>query len=205
MRNVFPPETLIVKRPRLGGPGDELNVLYAGTLGRAQNLANALQAAKEAENAGVQVRLRFVGAGAAKADLMEKAARLGIEATFEQRRGAELLQECYQWADTALVHLTDWGPLEEAVPSKTYELMNQGLHISGVVAGETAEIIRKLQAGDVVEPENPEALAQLWVDLAQNRSKLQLPETGKQWVHNQRETVSPASLVDCLEWVHKLR
>ncbi|PAT04029.1 glycosyltransferase WbuB [Corynebacterium sp. NML 150383] len=205
VRNVFPPETLIVKQPRLSGPSDVLNVLYAGTLGRAQNLANALQAAKKAENASVQVRLRFVGAGAAKAELMEKAARLGVEATFEQRRSAELLQECYQWADTALVHLTDWAPLEEAVPSKTYELMNQGLHISGVVAGETAEIIRKLQAGDVVEPENPEALAQMWVNLAQNRSKLQLPETGKQWVHHQRETESPASLADCLEWAHRLR
>lgn len=205
VRNVFPPETLIHKQPRLQGPQDELNVLYAGTLGRAQNLANALSAAKIAQAAGVHVRLRFVGAGAAKAELIDTAKRLDIDAVFEQRRSAELLQECYEWADTALVHLTDWAPLANAVPSKTYELMDQGLHISGVVAGETAEIIQTLHAGDVVPPENPEALADLWVSLARDRSKLQVTDTGARWVREQREAAAPATLVECLEWVHATR
>lgn len=205
VRNVFPPETLIHKQPRLQGPQDELRVLYAGTLGRAQNLANALSAAKIAQAAGVHVRLRFVGAGAAKAELIDTAKRLDIDAVFEQRRSAELLQECYEWADTALVHLTDWAPLANAVPSKTYELIDQGLHISGVVAGESAEIIRTLRAGDVVPPEDPQALADLWVSLARNRSKLQVPDTGTRWVHQQRESAAPATLVECLEWVHATR
>lgn len=203
VRNVFPPETLIAKEPLLDGPNDTLNVLYAGTLGRAQNLANALWAAKEAELAGVHVRLRFVGAGAAKCELVELADRLGIEATFESYRSAELLRECYEWADTALVHLTDWSPLVEAVPSKTYELMNQGLHISGVVQGETADIIRRLKAGDVVEPESPEALAQLWVGLAENRSMLQVSDTGRRWVRHNQEVVAPATIMECVEWVYK--
>lgn len=201
VRNVFPPETLISKRPCVDGPQNELNVLYAGTLGRAQNLANALNAAQKAQEAGTRVRLRFVGAGAAKAELIDSAKRLGVDAVFEQRRSAELLQECYEWADTALVHLTDWVPLANAVPSKTYELMDQGLHISGVVTGETAEIIQTLRAGDVVPPENPQALADLWVSLARNRSRLQVSETGARWVHEQRETAAPETLVECLEWV----
>lgn len=205
VRNVFPPETLIRKQPRLEGPQNELNVLYAGTLGRAQNLANALHAAKMAQDAGVHVKLRFVGAGAAKSELIETAERLGVNAVFEQRRGAELLKECYEWADTALVHLTDWAPLLNAVPSKTYELMVQGLHISGVVAGETAEIIRTLHAGDVVPPENPQALADLWVSLARNRSRLAVNDAGARWVHQERETSAPATLVECLEWVHASR
>lgn len=201
VRNVFPPETLISKRPCVDGPQNELNVLYAGTLGRAQNLANALNAAQKAQEAGTRVRLRFVGAGAAKAELIDSAKRLGVDAVFEQRRSAELLQECYEWADTALVHLTDWVPLANAVPSKTYELMDQGLHISGVVTGETAEIIQTLRAGDVVPPENPQALADLWVSLARNRSRLQVSEAGARWVHEQRETAAPETLVECLEWV----
>ena len=205
VRNVFPPETLIQKQPRLDGPKDELNVLYAGTLGRAQNLANALEAARAAHEAGVHVRLRLVGAGAAKAELIETAKRLGVDAVFEHRRSAELLQECYEWADTALVHLTDWTPLLNAVPSKTYELMDQGLHISGVVAGETAEIIQTMRAGDVVAPENPHALAELWVGLARNRSRLQVSGTGAGWVRQQREAAAPKTLVECLEWVHTTR
>ena len=202
VRNVFPPETLISKHVDVSGSSDQLNVLYAGTLGRAQNLFNALLAAQEAERLGVRVHLRFVGAGAAKQELMQSADRLGIDAVFEQRRGADLLEECYEWADTALVHLTDWAPLANAVPSKTYELMDQGLHISGVVAGETADIISTLQAGDVVEPENPQALAQLWVDLARDRSRLQVPRKGAEWVHQQRESAAPATLLECVEWVY---
>lgn len=205
VRNVFPAETLIQKQPRLNGPQDELNVLYAGTLGRAQNLANALHAAKLAQDAGVHVKLRFVGAGAAKAELIDTASRLSVDAVFEQRRSAELLQECYEWADTALVHLTDWAPLLNAVPSKTYELMDQGLHISGVVAGETAEIIRTLRAGDVVAPEEPRALADLWVSLARDRERLQVSDTGARWVRRHREASAPRTLVECLEWVHATR
>ena len=201
VRNAFPPETRINKQPRVEGRQAELHVLYAGTLGRAQNLTNALNAARIAQGAGVRVRLRFVGAGAAKAELIHTAKRLGVDAVFEQRRSAKLLQECYEWADTALVHLTDWAPLVNAVPSKTYELMDQGIHISGVVAGETAEIIQTLRAGDVVPPENPQSLADLWVSLARNPSRLQVPETSARWVRQQRETAAPATLVE-LSLIH---
>lgn len=67
----------------------------------------------------------------------------------------------YEWADTALVHLTDWEPLDKAVSSKTYELMSVGIHISGVVKSETARIIKLFEAGDTVSPENPHELAEL--------------------------------------------
>lgn len=201
IRNVFPPETLIVKKPTSVGSTSTLNVLYAGTLGRAQNLSNALRASQIANRSGVKVQLRFVGAGAAKKELMEEASSMDIPVTFENRRDATLLEECYQWADTALVHLTDWVPLSNAVPSKTYELMNQRLHISGVVTGETASIIESLGAGDVVRPEDPEALAQLWIVLARNRYRLRVPTCGSRWVEQQRMEVAPRALLECIDWV----
>lgn len=199
IRNVFPPETQIKKSVDVGESSAVLNVLYAGTLGRAQNLSNALVAAHLAEAEGVRVRLRFVGAGAAKRELIQIAEELRVEATFEKRRGAEQLAECYEWADTALVHLTDWPPLEKAVPSKTYELISQGLHISGVVRGETKTLIEALKAGHTVEPENPEQLTRLWIELARDRTKLMVPDIGAQWVQEQREKHAPANLLDCIQ------
>ena len=198
IRNVFPPETQISKSVNVQGSNAVLNVLYAGTLGRAQNLSNALVAAHLAEIEGVQVKLRFVGAGAAKNELIQIAEELGVDATFEKRRGAEQLAECYEWADTALVHLTDWPPLEKAVPSKTYELMSQRLHISGVVRGETRGLIESLNAGDSVDPEAPGQLARLWVELARDRSKLMVSEMGADWVREQREFQAPESLLGCI-------
>ena len=194
IRNVFPSRTDFVHRYVSEDDKRALNVLYAGTIGRAQNLANAVEAARIAATAGVDVHLRFVGAGAAKEALSEMAEELKVRAEFYFRRPADALDEHYEWADTALVHLTDWEPLERAVRSKTYELMSSGLHISGVVAGEAAEIIEGCNAGEVVPPEKPEELAALWVRLAKNPSQLRVGSLGKEWVEKERTKIAPEKL-----------
>lgn len=199
IRNVFPPKTDYWAQDKTKGPSDRLNVLYAGTLGRAQKLTNALEAARLARESGITVNLRFVGAGATKKALRAHARNLSVRARFYSRVPADELSAHYDWADTALVHLTDWEPLRLAIPSKTYELMASGIHISGVVEGEAAEIIRGFDAGDVVSPEDPEALAQLWVDLARDRSRLKISTAGRDWVEQQRDEAAPVELFKMLE------
>lgn len=95
--------------------------------------------------------------------------------------------------------MTDWEPLERAVPSKTYELMESGVHISAAVAGETADLVRRLQAGDVVEPENPEALSELWIDLARDRTRLRVSSKAASWVRNERSAYVPRRFLSFLE------
>ncbi|APT92129.1 hypothetical protein CPHO_03610 [Corynebacterium phocae] len=192
IRNVFPVQSDL-RRGSLPPRGEKgLHVLYAGTLGRAQNLANAVRAAGIARDHGFKVELRFVGAGAAKESLEELAAAEGIESQFEVRKPASQLDDHYRWADTALVHLTDWEPLRRAVPSKTYELMEVGIHISGVVSGEAASIILDNNAGHVVSPESPEALAALWEYLIENPEKLKIGNGGRTWVARERSEIAPA-------------
>ncbi|MDD7583071.1 glycosyltransferase family 4 protein [Corynebacterium sp. 32222D000AT] len=202
IRNVFAPRSDYdrqVSTPREGG----LNVLYAGTLGRAQKLENALEAAKIARDKGLDVHLRMIGDGATWFALNERAEELGLDVEFHHRLPADQLREYYEWADTALVHLTDWDALERAIPSKTYELMQLGIHISAAVAGEAASLIHQLRAGHVMEPENPEALAELWISLAKNPEMLQVGETGRKWVEHQRDEVVPANLLDILARIER--
>lgn len=201
VRNVFPPETEVQNVPRHVRAEGELNVLYAGTLGRAQNLSNVLDAASIARTRGIRVRLRFVGTGAAECFLKEQCADKQLDAEFFDRRGAQELDEHYGWADTALVHLTDWPALRNAVPSKTYELMELGIHICAVAEGETAKLIRELHAGDVVSPESPRDLADLWVELSSDARRLVVPETGSNWVKHDRENVAPFQLLSLLSKV----
>ena len=92
------------------------------------------------------------------------------------------------------MHLTDWPALENAVPSKTYELMYARLHISGVVQGEAARLIEQFSAGHIVSPENPEALANLWVNLAENRDSLMVSDKARQWVIQEAKVSSPLRL-----------
>ncbi|WP_257203320.1 glycosyltransferase family 4 protein [Corynebacterium cystitidis] len=201
IRNVFPPlvsDSCAATTPNDAGP-ETLNVLYAGTIGRAQNLENALLAAKHAVTLGTTVKLRFVGAGAAQTQLKRKAAELEVDADFFERHEAEDLGEFYSWADTAVVHLTDWPALLQAVPSKTYELMDLGIHISCVASGETAEIVTSLDAGHIAEPENPVALAEIWAKLDHNRSLLAVPDKGKLWVETERYEKAPQVLSDIVK------
>ncbi|AGF73055.1 glycosyltransferase family 4 protein [Corynebacterium halotolerans] len=201
VRNVFPPETDYRAEQVDEGPCGELKVLYAGTLGRAQNLANAVEAARLAEEAGVRIHLRLVGAGAAREALTETARATDTNVSIEGRQPADKLDDYYEWADTALVHLTDWEPLKRAVPSKTYELMVARLHISGVVKGEAADIIRSRRAGDVVPPDDPRALADLWIALARDRSRLTITGDGPEWVKQEREEIAPPRLLELVEEV----
>lgn len=194
VRNVFPSPEMRFSAPASNAAHEELRVLYAGTLGRAQKLENALTAAKIAESLGIKVSLRFVGDGATWDALAARAEDLEVELSLRHQRTPEQLFEDYEWADTALVHLTQWESLKVAVPSKTYELMSNGVHITGVVQGEAAGLIKALKAGDVVEPNNPEALAQLWGELARDRSRLLVPRNGRDWVCEQREVIAPESL-----------
>lgn len=201
IRNLFPPESPL----ELSGSGvktretGSLNVLYAGTLGRAQNLTNALEAYELALSMGVKINLRLIGAGASREALSARIKSHNLNVTVEGKKPASELKSAYDWADTALVHLTDWEPLSRAVPSKTYELMSAGIHISGVLNGEGADLITSLNAGHVVPPESPSELAHLWQKLALNRDLLDVSEIGAKWVNSQESSVVPEVLTKIID------
>lgn len=193
IRNVFPPFVQVPNRVQRI-PTDELRVIYAGKVGRAQMLGNSLQAAYLAQRAGVPISLRVIGAGAAMASVTRLARDLEVNAEFFDLMDPESLSEQYRWADTALVHLADWEPLEATVPSKTFELINAGIHISGVVSGETAEMLTELEAGDPVPPSDPQALADLWVDLWRNPERLAVASRGRAKIEKERDEEIPRIL-----------
>ena len=148
---------------------------------------------------GVDVHLKLIGAGVTKEALQNQARELDADIEILPRTSADALEQYYAWADTALVHLADWAPLQRAVPSKTYELMEAGIHISGAVEGEPARLIEQLHAGHTVPAEDPQALAQLWVRLAHNREELEVPSNAAQWVVHERDVASPAALQKFLD------
>lgn len=50
------------------------------------------------------------------------------------------------------VQLRDWEPFAWTVPSKLYEALATGKHVTAILAGEAADIVRSTGAGDVVAP-----------------------------------------------------
>lgn len=204
IRNVFPAAS---KFESDNGPDASggLRVLYAGTIGRAQDLQNAVEALRLCIQQGVDVRLRFVGSGAAKSELQRISKDLGNAVSFEPRHPADSLEEYYQWADTALVHLANWEPLKRTVPSKVYELMEVGIHISAVVQGEAASIISMSNSGSVVRPNDPKALAELWMQLVRDPKRLEVSGVGQNWVKQQRSVETPRILSKVISTVAERR
>jgi hypothetical protein len=80
----------------------------------------------------------------------------------------------------------DWKSFDTTVPSKTYEVLAIGRHITAVVRGEAARIVMDAEAGDIVAS-SPEAVAALWRELAADRSRLVRNGDSRQWVKSNAE------------------
>jgi hypothetical protein len=55
--------------------------------------------------------------------------------------------------------------------------------VTAIVKGEAKRIIEDARGGDVVGA-SPEAVAQLWRDLSQDRARLAAGRSGREWVRN---------------------
>lgn len=199
IRNVFPPSFPQAVEPNNRRDG-RLNVLYAGTVGRAQGLSDALKAIKILrEEYGVQARLRIIGDGAAWDALKRQSKELDLPVEFLHSIPADSLLDHYRWADTSLVHLADWQVLELAIPSKTYELLEKRMHMTVVAKGETAQIVQELSAGIVVPPGEPHQLAAAWAEAVEQGETLTGSVTASEWVVREREVVVKQTLEQVLE------
>src|SRR5699024_5761570 len=170
---------LIEARTRAAG---ELNVLYLGNHGESQQLELIIAAAKIARRQNPNISVRFVGEGTQKTQLELLNAQAGQPvAMLPASTGEETLQH-YPWPDTCLVTLrSDWASFAHTVPSKTYELLSYGKHITGVVCGEAAAILG--QAGEhALVPDDAHALAETWLGLAANPQSTPTQETARAWV-----------------------
>lgn len=168
--------------PLPGRPAGSLRVLYLGTMGRSQGLASAVVAADVVRDRGVDLTVHVIGSGADETVLFETARALGAPVQFFGRVPQRDVLTHYDWADTVLVSLRDWAPFEWTVPSKLYEALAVGRHVSASIAGEAAQIVAASGAGDVVAPEDPAALADLWTGLAGDRARLDVGARGRAWV-----------------------
>ncbi|HET7399832.1 MAG TPA: glycosyltransferase family 4 protein [Intrasporangium sp.] len=159
-----------------------LRVLYLGTVGRAQGLATAVRAAGVARRAGTAVVLRVVGDGAERDALRTLARAEGAPVEFVDPVPRDRVAEHYAWADTVLVSLRPWPALSLTVPSKLYEALSLGIHVSASLSGEAAELVTSTGGGDVAGAGDPAALALVWQRLAQDPARLRVGPGGTAWV-----------------------
>lgn len=160
----------------------ELRVAYLGNHGESQALETVIRAVRSIYDRGeVEVTLRLVGSGTQKEQLKELAQ--GCPAVeFHDAVHGEQVWDHYRWADTALVSLrTDWASFAWTVPSKTFELMGLGKHITATVTGEAAEILAHAENVAVVDS-SAEALVETFTELARDSESTPVSSAGRRWV-----------------------
>jgi glycosyltransferase involved in cell wall biosynthesis len=152
------------------GLRDKFVVGYIGTLGMAHALENVLSAAERLRSEP-EVRVLFVGPGAAREGLVREAARRGLEnVVFVAAVPKEEVARYWSLCDVALVHLKDDPVFKQVIPSKIFEAMAMGLPVLvAAPAGEASRIVESERIGRVVPAEQPGELAQAISEMARDR------------------------------------
>lgn len=162
----------------------ELRLLYTGTMGRSQGLKVLLDALDLAvkKRPDTKFTLRLIGEGAERDQLIASAESRDLPVEFLPLQPRSSVRKHYEWADVNHVSLRRIPVFSWTVPSKLYELLTVPRLVVGLFEGEAERILRESASGIHLAPESAQDLANLWVELADDRSRLQPNDSGRQFV-----------------------
>lgn len=137
---------------------------YIGTHGLAHGLDTLLAAAATLRQlpGGEVFRFILLGDGARKQALQAQAEAMGLDnVIFLDSVPKEDVVKYWSLLDVSIIHLKKSDVFTTVIPSKLFESMGMGIPVLHGVAGESAEIVEREQAGLVFESENAEQLGEL--------------------------------------------
>jgi colanic acid biosynthesis glycosyl transferase WcaI len=131
------------------------NIVFAGTMGKAQALDAVLDAAKVLAERLPLVQLVFIGGGIDVERLKQVKAEKKIgNVIFLPRRPVSEIGSALSMADLLLVHLKDDPLFEITLPSKTQAYLAAGRPLLMAVRGDAANLVERSGAGIVCTPED---------------------------------------------------
>lgn len=132
------------------------NILYAGNIGKAQNLESLLHVANIIKSKNKKIRFLILGDGVE----YKKLKKIKIENNiynvfFIPHVSQSKTFRFYNEADALLVHLRDNDLFWNTIPSKTQSYMAFGKPIIMIVNGEASNLIKKIKCGIAGSPSKP--------------------------------------------------
>jgi glycosyltransferase involved in cell wall biosynthesis len=155
-------------------PQKKFNCLFAGNMGKAQNIETILAAAKILEKEK-DIHFELVGSGSDVDRLKSLAKSMTLmNVHFAGSHPLEKMPDFYQDADVFLVTLFDDPVVSLTLPGKVQTYMASGRPVVGAVGGETAHVINESKGGRVVESGDAEGLAQNILYYFHNRDQVRI-------------------------------
>jgi len=172
----------VVRNESLGkelGMVDRFNIVFAGTMGKAQSLSAVLDAARLLRDKLPKVQFVFIGGGIDIERLKKIKDAQGLtNVSFLPHRPMSEIGEILGLADVLLVHLKDDPLFKITIPGKTQAYMAAGRPILMGVKGDAAALVDKAGAGLACMPEDPQDIA-LAVEKMYNLPKEKLDRMGQ--------------------------
>lgn len=147
-------------------------LLYAGNLGRAQQLDLLIRAWARARDKDTarSWAVKFLGTGALEKDLRELAANLGVSNSIAFSKPVSRQEAIRQMSGAAAlcVSLRADKAFERTIPSKVFDCMAVGKPVLAGVAGEARTILESTGANLCYEPGNQQSLEGAFEELVQD-------------------------------------
>jgi glycosyltransferase involved in cell wall biosynthesis len=165
------------------GLENKFAVCYAGIHGIAQGLEVIIEAAERVKDKE-DIQFVFVGDGPEKEKLISMKREKSLSnITFLPIYSKKDMPRLIASMDSTIIPLKKLDLFKGALPSKMFECLASELPIILAVEGEAEELIKRANAGIIVEPENSKQTAEAVLKLY-NDSKLrrELGKNGRQYV-----------------------
>ena len=150
--------TLVLEGDKLPG---SFRIMFAGNIGAAQDFATILDAAERLRNIP-EIHWVILGDGRLRPWVAEQVEKRGLQSTVHLlgRHPKEKMPDFFAQADALLVTLKKEEIFALTIPSKVQAYLACGRPVIAALEGEGQRVIEEAGAGLVVEPENPEKLAE---------------------------------------------
>ena len=151
----------------LPGFAGRFNIVYAGTMSRAQGLHAVIEAAALVARSHPRVQFVFMGSGRLQDELRAQAAqRASANTLFIPQRPMKEAAAVLRAADVLLVHLRKDPLYEVTIPSKTQVYLAMGKPILIGTGQDAADLVRRAGAGLTCAPEDPLGIAEAAIRFA---------------------------------------
>jgi len=185
-------------RDEIGIKEIEFVVVYAGNHGSSNALGTLIETAKLLKNNQENITFLFVGDGEEKQHLRQMATDNGlVKVIFVGPQPKERMPEVFAAVNASIVPLKNIPIFNGALPNKMLDSMASGKPIILSTSIEAGDLIEKADAGILVEPENPQSLANAIIKLYYERdTAIGMGLKGQKYII---ENYSHAKLADKLE------
>lgn len=189
------------------GLADKFVCGYMGTHGMAHALPKVLEAAEMLRDRE-DIAFFFAGSGAERSKVEQIVRERNLHnVRLIPRQPKERMPALWSACDLSLVPLRDTPVFATVIPSKIFESMGMGVPIlMSLPEGEATAIVCSTGSGVCVRPEDPQAMADAIVALAEDSERMaQLRSTARAAAPRFSRDTQAAKMVDILEQVARDR